>query len=194
VGGGQTFNGYGDFIGMGSGALNPGLHSISLSVWIKRGDTGVKTTTIMAKSNGDSPSVNYGYVFAIDWENYVHFYMASDGASWGDAGSLDLKSAVRLIDTAEWHHVFVIIDRSGNANCRIFIDGEDRTGIAHGDILSVGTIANALPLRMGIEADASYPYKGSIDEMVMAYTVRSSDWVKLCYMNQKAVDALVEIK
>jgi hypothetical protein len=194
VGGSQTLNGYGDFIGMGSGALNPGLSTISLSAWIKRGDTGVRTTTLMAKSNGDSPSVNYGYVFAIDWENYVHFYLSSGGQSWGDTGSVDLKSAVRLVDMSSWHHLFIVIDRSGNGNCRIYMDGDDRTGTVKGDILHVGAIANTLPLRIGIEADASYPYKGSIDEMVMAYTVRSSDWVKLCYMNQKAVDALVEFK
>ncbi|MBN2188539.1 MAG: LamG domain-containing protein, partial [Chitinispirillaceae bacterium] len=193
-GGSQTFNGYGDFIGMGSGALNPGLNNISLSAWIKRGDTGVRTTTLMAKSNGDSPCVDYGYVFAIDWENYVRFYLASDGASWGDAGSFALKSDVRFIDMSSWHHIFIAIDRSGNGNCKIYIDGEDRTGNTDGDIRNVGEIVNALPLRIGIEADASYPYQGSIDETVMAYTARSSDWVKLCYMNQKAVDALVEFK
>lgn len=58
----------------------------------------------------------------------------------------------------------------------------------------VGEIANVLPLRIGIETDNGYPWKGGIDEMVVAYSARSADWVKLCYMNQKTSDALVVFK
>ena len=195
VGGCQSLDGNGDFIDMGSNALNPSLNNLSLSAWIKLGDSG-KTTTIVAKSKGgDTPGVYgayYGYILAIDWNSFPHFYLADGGASWGDPGSLDLMADMRLTDRSSWHHLFVVIDRSGNSNCKMYIDGVDRTpGALNGDILTVGPIANTLPLRIGIEADAGYPYKGSIDEIVMAYTVRSADWVKLCYMNQKPVDALV---
>jgi hypothetical protein len=37
-------------------------------------------------------------------------------------------------------------------------------------------------------------FKGTIDETRIESIARSSDWVKLCYMNQKAVDALVQFK
>lgn len=195
VGDCQSFDGNGDFIDMGSNALNPGLNNLSLSAWIKRGDSG-KTTTIMAKSKGGDTigvyGAYYGYILAIDWSSFPHFYLANGGTSWGDPGSLNLMATTRLTDRSSWHHLFAVIDRSGNSNCKIYIDGMDRTpAVLNGDILTVGPITNTLPLRIGIEADAGYPFKGSIDEIVMAYTVRSADWVKLCYMNQKPVDALV---
>ena len=37
-------------------------------------------------------------------------------------------------------------------------------------------------------------WNGSIDEVTCASTARSSDWIKLCYSNQKAVDALITFK
>jgi hypothetical protein len=37
-------------------------------------------------------------------------------------------------------------------------------------------------------------FKGMIDEVRVCSIVPSADWIKLCYMNQKAVDALLVIK
>jgi hypothetical protein len=37
-------------------------------------------------------------------------------------------------------------------------------------------------------------WKGMIDEVRMSSTVRSTDWIWLCYMNQKADDALIVFK
>jgi trimeric autotransporter adhesin len=43
--------------------------------------------------------------------------------------------------------------------------------------------------------DAGYcPFKGKIDEVRISNVVRSADWIKLGYMNQKTPDALVRFK
>lgn len=43
--------------------------------------------------------------------------------------------------------------------------------------------------------DASYcPFSGIIDEVRICNVSRSADWIKLCFMNQKTPDALVEFK
>jgi hypothetical protein len=37
-------------------------------------------------------------------------------------------------------------------------------------------------------------FRGKIDEIRIAGTARSSDWIKLCFMNQKQRGLLVEFK
>ena len=34
-------------------------------------------------------------------------------------------------------------------------------------------------------------FKGKIDEVCLASTARSADWIRLCYMNQNTEDRLV---
>jgi hypothetical protein len=41
---------------------------------------------------------------------------------------------------------------------------------------------------------ATYFFNGLIDEVRVSSIALSADWIKLCYMNQKAVDALVEFR
>ena len=36
-------------------------------------------------------------------------------------------------------------------------------------------------------------FKGAIDEVRVCGTVRSADWIKLCYMNQRSDDKLVQM-
>jgi len=38
------------------------------------------------------------------------------------------------------------------------------------------------------------PFKGKIDEVRISSRARSADWIKLCFMNQKETDALVQFK
>jgi hypothetical protein len=47
-------------------------------------------------------------------------------------------------------------------------------------------------MRIGAEADGDYQFKGSIDECVISHTVRSADWIRLCFINQGTDDRLVE--
>jgi len=179
-----------DFVDIGN-VLNPDLKNISLGAWIKRSAFGAPQALI-AKTNGGAPSASYGYLFSFDAANFVHFYLASGGTKWGDDGVFDMSSNAAITDSVNWHYVFVVIDRTGNGNCKIYIDGMDRTGNAYGNITTVNTIANTLRLRIGTENDGTGGNKGSIGEATIAFTARSADWVKVSYMNQKAPDALIK--
>jgi hypothetical protein len=179
-----------DYIDMGD-VLNVGVKNISVGVWVKRVAFGVPQALI-AKTNGGAPSATYGYLFSFDQANFVHFYMASGGTRWGDDGGFDIASNGTIADSAAWHHVFVVIDRSGNGNCRVYVDGKDRTGRAYGNVANVHDVVNTLRLRIGTENDNSGGNRGAIGEATIAFTARSADWVKLSYMNQKEKDALVK--
>jgi len=188
----QQLNGKGDYVDLGN-TLDAGTQNVFASAWIKR-KLCDSVVTIISKSTGWTPFSSYGYILAITASDTVHFYMASGGVSWGDSGSVNIAADTLTNDTTAWHYIAVVIDRSANANCHIFIDGKDHTGTINGDIRLVGTVANSYSLRIGIEADNGYPFFGNIDEVVIGSQIRSADWVKLCYVNQQQSDALVQFK
>jgi hypothetical protein len=192
IGGSQSFGGAGDFADMGNVA-NVGLNSFSISAWVKRGNASL-VQAIAGKSNGGPPSAQYGVSFAFYPADTLNIAIATGGTVFGDTGSFRVKSNIAMTDTASWHHVAAVIDRSNNANCRLYIDGIDRSGIVQGDVTVVGALSNTLAFRLGEAANGNYPFTGGIDEVEMAYLVRSAAWIKLEYMNQKAVDALVEFR
>ena len=67
--------------------------------------------------------------------------------------------------------------------------------------ISVTLAASANPRVSGlnfligkVSAGAANYFNGTIDEVCVSNVVRSADWIRLCYMNQKSIDALVSFK
>lgn len=179
-----------DFVDMGN-ILNIETNDISIGVWIKRAS--FKTPqTLVSKTNGELPNSTYGYLFVIDTDNQPRFNIAMGGAAWGDDSSFEIAGNIAIADTTSWHHVCVVIDRKNNNNCRMYLDGIDRTGVINGTISTVTSVSNNLHLRIGTENDNQCSFKGSIAETIISLTTRSSSWVKLSYMNQKPQDALIK--
>jgi hypothetical protein len=178
-----------DYIDMGD-AIDPGVNDISVGIWIKRASFGTPQA-LAGKTNGGYPSATYGFLLSIDPGNFPHFNIATGGAAWGDEGTFEVAGNKAIVDSTAWHQVFVVIDRTGNNYCRFYVDGVDCTGNRGGDISRLSEVANALRFRIGTENDNNASFKGSISEATVAFTVRSADWVKLCYMNQREQDALV---
>lgn len=185
----RIIQGDSDYIDMGN-VLNPGTKNISIGVWIKP-DSSAIPQALVAKSNGDNPSTTYGFQLAIDTSHYPHFFMASGGTNWGDDSSFNISSNLPITDTSSWHYVFVVIDRSDNSNCKMYIDGVDRTGYIGGNVTSVMDINNEFHLRIGLESDSDCPYGGAIGEVTIAFTTRSADWIRLSFVNQKESGGLV---
>jgi hypothetical protein len=179
-----------DYVEMGN-VLNPGIKSFTIGVWLKRRALGTQQAFV-AKTNGNAPSAAYGYLFNFDSDNLPHLYLATGSGSWGGDSTFDVKTDLAIVDTTTWHYVFVVIDRSDSALCKMYIDGIDRTGHIGGNITRISAVTNTLSLHIGTESDNNCSFPGSIGEVTVAFTARSADWVKLCYMNQKAQDALVK--
>jgi hypothetical protein len=188
----QLFDGNGDYSSMGN-VLNPGEANLTVSAWVKRSSIN-SWHTIIAKTNGGNPNFNYGWILTIDNANTLHFYIASGGFSWGDNNAFDMYANSTYTDLTNWHFVSAVINRSSAANCKLYLDGTEVSKTNRGIIDRVGNVSNTEPLRIGAEADNQCYFDGSIDETVVSYTARSADWIKLCYMNQKAQDALVKFR
>jgi hypothetical protein len=190
IGYGQGYDGSEDYSEMRD-VCNPGASGFTVCAWIKLSTT-KQYQAIVSKSLGDSPSSSYGWLVEIGSDGALAFFAATDTGTWGGAQTFVLASRVFITDTVAWHHIAVVIDRAGNSYCKLYIDGSMITSFSDvGDIANVGEVVNSVPLRLGSDAKGGCPLNGSLDECSVAFTVRSPDWVKLCYMNQKKDDKLV---
>ena len=119
--------------------------------------------------------------------------MATTGVSWGSPGTFVIASNKWITDTS-WHYIAVVIDRSGENKSRIYIDGNDVSALPADGVTTVSQILNTMPLRLGADANGGNPWTGSLDECSIAFRVRSKDWVRLSYINQKLDDRLIEFR
>lgn len=192
----QKFTGPNGYIDLGN-ICNPKKRDLTVSVWVKLAKlTGVQT--IIAQSNGGSPSSGYGWDLQFDVNSNLHFFTSTaEGSAWGKtAGAFEIWSAGEGIinDTAQWHHLAVVLNRSANRNSKCFLDGIEISYTTSGDISDVGDIVNNLPLKLGAEADSDYPFTGYLDECTISFTARTDAWIKLCSINQGTQDKLVQFK
>ncbi len=88
-----------------------------------------------------------------------------------------------------WHFIAVTRSRSSGARA-IFIDGQS----AGNDVSVTNSLTGTDSLSFGALGTTHRPYSGMLDEIVITDNVRSADWIKLSFMNQKAKDVLVEFK
>lgn len=193
VGSGLLFEEPGAFIDMGD-VLNAESSDLTISAWVKRSAIGLQT--IMAKSDGGDPNSGYGWTLSFHTADQLHFFTASGGTFWGEDGVFDCwsKEELPVVDTTAWHFVAVVFDRSGKNECRLYIDGVEMTGGSNGEAAGVNVIKNEVSFRIGAEADGDYPWTGLIDECIVAHTIRSESWIRLCYSNQWPEDKLVKFE
>lgn len=190
IGYGQFFDGDGDYFEMGN-AGNPDTAGFTVNAWVKP-SIADSYRAILSKTYGDKPSSTYGWLVELGEDGALAAFSATAAGEWGDAGSFVSGSDSYIVDTVAWHYITVVFDRSGNSNCLLYIDGKASLSFrGGGDITSLGSIINSAPMRLGADAKGGCPWNGIIDECSLAFTVRSPDWVKLCYMNQKADDKLL---
>ncbi|MBN1758940.1 MAG: DUF2341 domain-containing protein [Chitinispirillaceae bacterium] len=192
IGYGRYFSGLGNFVEIGN-AVDPDVAEFTVCAWVK--PSGSNYRTILSKSAGGEPSSSYGWLFEFDPEGALVVFMATDTGVWGEPRTFVLSSDPATVDTVEWHHVALVIDRSANNKCAIYLDGIDVSSRpAAGDITGLGEVVNSVPLRIGAESDGEGPLLGSLDECSLSVRARSADWIRLCYMNQRMDDMLVEFR
>jgi hypothetical protein len=107
-----------------------------------------------------------------------------------DSGWANALSGKYLAGTG-WHYLVYACDAAAGHAQSLYIDG-----------VPCGITSNANPViysHLGVNTligthgngQNNYGFTGRIDEVRICKVARSADWVRLCYMNQKAADALV---
>jgi hypothetical protein len=95
-----------------------------------------------------------------------------------------LESAIRITDT-DWHSIAGIFHMG---RMSLFIDGF-RTDFDFPDTPVLSTAAGFIGGKSFFGGTG--PFRGAIDEVRICNCTRTSDWIKLNYLNQKQHDALV---
>jgi biopolymer transport protein ExbB len=86
------------------------------------------------------------------------------------------------LTTGDWHHLAV---RIGDGRLTLFVDGAD-VGHANTEVQEIGGV-----LTIGGTATNSNYFSGELDELEVAASVRSADWLKAAALSQGMVAPLV---
>jgi hypothetical protein len=142
-------------------------------------------------SSSDTGSTSHGDILANG--NYL-YHLQTNQDNWqfseyqDKVGWLDVNTMAQM---GVWTHVTGVCNGS---RLYLYVDGVciDSTATL---VPQPVTRDSTQDLTIGYLArPAEYYYSGSLDEVRVSNVSRSADWIKLCYMNQKETDALVNFR
>jgi hypothetical protein len=148
----------------------------SISGWFNR-DTFTADHTILAKRNGIAAG-DIGYIMYIDDATDQVIFEVSDGTD-----EYSIASTAAFTSTG-WNHFALVWDDDSASTLVLYINGVlDATASKTGTLANVGTIENALALRLGSESDGANYFDGKLDDIrIFRYTL-SANQVRLIYNN-----------
>ena len=133
-----------------------------------------KTHTISMLINGTSAAASL-YAFDVQSGRLLVGWSSDSaklgiyGTSWANFGNVPSLSV--------WHHIVFLFESSGSANC--YVDG-----VKYGSTLShtPAVIGGAVSIGCRYSFD-SYYFPGMLDEIRVSSVIRSSNWIRACFMN-----------
>jgi hypothetical protein len=166
-GGTMVFDGVDDYATCGTTAGNFGTSNFTINFFFKTSQA-VAPRTFIAKSAGDNPTSNYGWLVnnGSDSSN-LGFAIATVNGSWGNTGSYSIQTSGIAINDGNWKMATIVGDRT-QANVTIYINGVSRSlqgYVGAASFSTVGSVSNNLQLAVGAESDPGstlYPINGSI--------------------------------
>jgi Domain of unknown function (DUF2341). len=176
----QEFNGSTGYIAVpntASSRLNfPENGAYTLSAWVYADSFDYGHHQILSK--GDRQ-----YGLQLHNNNEWEMFEFDDATGW--------KSVYAPATEQAWKYIVGV--RNG-ANEYLYVDGV----LANDSIIMRDTTGRntGFDLNIGRRTDSPSDryWKGKIDEICVSDVIRSADWIKLCFMNQKAVDVLISFK
>ena len=175
IGKGMSFDGIDDRITFDS---TPSLNStaqISVSCWIKTAiDASVVTSIVRHVGHFSAIHPREGSGATVLWHPVQNSYR------WTWLGQFD---------DDQWHHYAAVYDQI--AGLVVYRDGTELFASAE----HTGALATTTSFfSLGAAPAGEAPFAGLLDEVRVSNTVRSADWMKLCYENQKLNDSLVKFE
>ncbi len=92
-----------------------------------------------------------------------------------------------------WHHIAYTIDIR-NSIQKLFIDGVESATTSDSSTINYNGLGTDTYIGKHGNRKQSFYFNGRIDEVRVNNTAVSSDYIKLCFMNQRADDKLVNFK
>ncbi|MBN1756701.1 MAG: DUF2341 domain-containing protein, partial [Chitinispirillaceae bacterium] len=200
----REFNGTTDYLQLNNsllkGLLSAGNKKTTISFWVKADAT---TATKMIVWEGNSAANGWGVeeelhiCFGADpagtvQDNYLTLYLGDTDDNATPTGNM-VHATTPYSDISGWHYAAVTLDNfNGSTETAIlYLDGMYVTTDV-GDVTTTFTGWN-IYTRFGRAGVADRYFDGKLDEITIADTARSPDWIKLSYENQRHNQSLVKI-
>ncbi|WP_461521653.1 DUF2341 domain-containing protein, partial [Porticoccus sp.] len=181
VGNGQVFNGSNQWIDLGSQAFLNNTPAATLSAWIKTdtlSGSGDIVSVSVDTSGGASPQASRAAINQVGDE--VQVVLRANDANSGDVRVITTTTSPLAV--GEWHYVSAVIDYA-NDSLVIYVDGVEQT--LSGAVSFTNTATPNTDSSYGAigsnEAGANSFFDGSVDEVRIANTARSADWMAAQY-------------
>jgi hypothetical protein len=146
----------------------------SIEAWVYTNTTGAVQNII---NKGEGEAANF-YYFQITAGNALSL-LVDDGA-----GQCQYNTLV-TIDQGQWYHVVAIKHTGG---LRLYINGENQTGLAGQTACGAGSLANSADVQIGRKGDNSQYWKGMFDEIRFYNYTLSTTEINNSYLN--GIDSL----
>ncbi|MBF0432516.1 MAG: DUF2341 domain-containing protein, partial [Fibrobacteria bacterium] len=179
IGKAQTFDGINDYIRLyNKSDFNMSGNNVTASLWFKSGNTQYQTPGFLfGKFAGGTPGS--GYYLGVTTSNTVYFNHRAT------TNQIILSNS--FANDGSWYYVTIALDGS---NALLYLNGTNPQSDGYTDLIN-NAHSFGLDIAMG-GATNTYPYLGIIDEMRFSQVLRSANWIKLCYENQKLYQTLVQ--
>ncbi len=157
--------------------------AITISCWVRLTESSPDSFNIAGKySFGEEPSGAYifnGYALFCSSRRTIQLRIG-----FGESSFFYVESDGSIADTG-WHHIAATFQPG---RITLFVDaaGQEYT-LPETPVPSSGK--GFIGGRQFF--DGTEPFTGEIDEVRISNTVRTTDWIRLCYMNQKQNSALL---
>lgn len=173
IGGGASFNGSSQFIGIGPMGTMSNSSTLTLSAWAKpSSSSGVQRIVALTGSSNS---------FAVNLQENGGMFVAQTGkATVGGDNATDTSS----FTTGQWYYVLGTFD---GGNVALYVNGAKKSMTAYNNATSSVGSTNGWSIGKYVELGADYQWwNGSIDEVRLSSVVRSSDWIAAEYNNQSS--------
>ena len=160
IGDGQQFDGANDYINCGDADALDGFAAFTIMGWIKYSS---EAAALVVDKN------QAWYVYAAGTNRlYAHI---------GAGGGIVYPDYVGIIGDGLWHHFAFTYDAAaGINNCIPYLD----TAVGNMKTTTGNIQANASPLQLG-GRNGTYPFLGSLDEIILCNVARSANWIAAYY-------------
>ena len=158
--GSYYFDGTGEHITTSASDLLQAVNNFSVSLWFKRDGTYASDDILFSNVNTSNIAVA-GFMCWIDnVDDKIHLII-KDGTN-----NTNIVGTTVLQDD-DWHHMVLVIDRSGDANCKLYIDNSDVGVVSGSGIENLGDCTNSAKLTFGTGPNGTYiPFKGNLEEIM----------------------------
>jgi hypothetical protein len=193
IGNGMNFNGFNAYVSFGDINQVDGLTKLTASAWIK--PSGLQDwSTIIGKAGDEVNEWEFMEAGATGNSSSNYFQVAARNN--GALNTMNGYSTTNPISPGNWYFCVMVFDGTQLTNAtrlKFFINGAPQTLRFDGTI-PAQLPSTTWPVQLARTQIAQGWFQGIIDEAIVARDARSADWIKLCYMNQRLQDVLVQFR